>query len=291
MKGSEAYAEPAREACVGASFGARATVKHGDTAMGAGAADTAKARPSTQGVADTASVHRCAIDPRVVLLQVLCAGACGFVLNSVISSTVASAFIVALLACLGCRRAALMLLAWAALINAVCAIIQLVPSWGVLGIFAPAFFVARKVVPVAGAAIVFWNGLTVSRLIAVLTQWRLPKGLVLTLAVAFRFMPTISVEVGAIRDALTMRGRPLTFASVIRHPREMCECVLVPLLMRCTRVADELSASATTRAIENPAPRSSRYDLRMRAQDWAMLAATVVAVAVVVLLEFGQVAL
>lgn len=291
MKVSKAYAEPAREACAGVSLDARLTVEHRDTAMGAGAADAVKARPSTQGAADAAKARCCAIDPRVVLLQVLCAGACGFVLNSVISSAVASACIVALLACLGCRRAALILLAWAVFINAVCAIIQLVPSWGVLGIFAPAFFVARKVVPVAGAALVFWNGLTVSRLIAVLTRWRLPKGLVFTLAVAFRFMPTISVEIAAIRDALTMRGRPLTFASVIHHPREMCECVLVPLLMRCTRVADELSASATTRAIENPAPRSSRYDLHMRAQDWLMLAATAVVVVVVALLEFGQVTL
>lgn len=227
------------------------------------------------------------IDPRVVLVQVLCAGAGGFALNSVAASASAAALIVALLFALGCRRAACTLLVWAVLVNAVCAVIQTIPSWGVLGVFAPAFFVARKVVPVAGAALIFWNGLTVSRLIAVLTHWRLPKGLVLTLAVAFRFMPTISVEVRAIRDALTMRGRPLSLASVLSHPREMCECVLVPLLMRCTRVADELSASATTRAIENPAPRTSRYELHMGARDWAMLAATAAAVTLVALIETG----
>lgn len=225
------------------------------------------------------------LDPRVVLLQVLLAAACGFCLNSVAASSAAALSIAALLWWLGCRRAAARLLVSALAVNAACALILMGPSWGVASVFLPVFFLARKLVPIAGAALLFWNALSVSRLIAVLTHWRLPRGFVLTLAIAYRFMPTIRHEFAYINDALAMRGRALSLRSVLANPKEMCECVLVPFMMRCTRVADELAVSATARAIESPVPRSSRYELRMGGRDYAALLVTVAAAALVVAIE------
>ena len=83
-----------------------------------------------------------------------------------------------------------------------------------------------------------------------------------------------------------MRGRPLSLRSFVRAPREMTECVLVPLMMRCTRIADELAASATARGVESPAPRVSRHELRVGARDVALLAATLLCAAAVVAVEF-----
>ena len=254
-------------------------------------ANEAKVNQARRGVAFVSgnrairSNAECGIDPRVVLAQVLLSAACGFALSGVAAGALAGVFICALLLFMGRRHAAAVLAAWTIGINVVCQALLLVPHWGVAGVFAPAFFVMRKMVPIAGAALLFWNGLTVSRLIAVLTKWRIPKGFTLTLAIAYRFMPTIGNEVGAIRDALAMRGRALTVRGFFSAPREMGEYVLVPLMMRCTRIADELAASATTRAVENPEPRTSRLDLRMRRHDWLMLALTLAAVAAVVAAE------
>lgn len=225
-------------------------------------------------------------DPRVVLLQVVLAAACGFCLNRPAASAAAGVAIAVGLAVIGCRRQSLLLLAWTAGVNAVCQGILLVPSWGVAGAFVVVFFVLRKAVPLAGAALLFLNGVTVSRLIAVLTSWHVPKPFVLTLAVAYRFIPTVAGEVALIRDALAMRGRPLSLRSFARAPREMTECVLVPLMMRCTRIADELAASATARGVESPAPRVSRHELRVGARDVALLAATLLCAAAVVAVEF-----
>lgn len=239
--------------------------------------------------AEVADADACArlFDPRVVLLQVVLAAACGFCLNRPAASAAAGVAIAIALAVIGCRRQALVLLVWTAVVNALCLVILAVPSWGAVGAFVVVFFVLRKAVPLAGAALLFLNGVTVSRLIAVLTLWRLPKPFVLTLAVAYRFVPTVGNEVSLICDALAMRGRPLTVRGFLRSPREMLECVLVPLMMRCTRVADELAASATARAVENPASRVSRYELKMRGRDGALLAATLVCAAAVVALELA----
>lgn len=226
-----------------------------------------------------------AVDPRVILVQIVLMAFCAFYVNKPIASILASASIVIVLAYLGCGRQAAGLAAWTVAVNAVCQVLLWAPSLGAAGIFLVVFFLLRKVVPIAGVAMLFLHGLTVSRLVAALTRWRLPKPFVLALAIAYRFMPTIGYEVKAIRDALKLRGRPLSAGNFLRAPREMTECVLVPLMMRCVRVADELAASATTRAVDNPVRRTSRVDLAMKPVDWAYLAFAVASAALVIVID------
>src|SRR5699024_1424473 len=108
-----------------------------------------------------------------------------------------------------CRRQALVLLVWTAVVNALCLVILAVPSWGAVGAFVVVFFVLRKAVPLAGAALLLLNGVTVRRLIAVLARWRLPRPLVLT--VGGGFSPLSAWDAGmracAAHDALLTCGR------------------------------------------------------------------------------------
>ena len=43
--------------------------------------------------------------------------------------------------------------------------------------------------------------------------------------------------------------------------------MLVPFMMRCVKIADELAAAAVTRAVENPAPRGMRIPMKIRRRD------------------------
>lgn len=226
-----------------------------------------------------------AIDARVVLLQIALTAFCAFYVNDPAASLAVVAFTMCTLAYLGCGKQALWLAAAAVAVNAACELVLVLPGLGAANVFLAVLFVLRKTVPLAGVALLFLHGLTVSRLVASLTAWRVPKPLVLTLAIAYRFMPTIGYEVGMIKDALKLRGRPLSVGSFLRAPRETCECVLVPLMMRCVRVADELSASATARAVENPVRRTSRVALRMRPADWGCLAFAVLSAACVIAID------
>jgi energy-coupling factor transport system permease protein len=47
----------------------------------------------------------------------------------------------------------------------------------------------------------------------------------------------------------------------------MLEYVFVPLMMRCVRIADELSASAVARGIENPQVHTALLPLKLRLTD------------------------
>ena len=65
------------------------------------------------------------------------------------------------------------------------------------------------------------------------------------------FFPTMKSELRSVW--LSMRNRGLTApAQLVRHPAASFEYVLVPLLLRCLQIADQLSLSAVARGAECP---------------------------------------
>ena len=52
---------------------------------------------------------------------------------------------------------------------------------------------------------------------------------------------------------------------------EKVEATLVPLMISATNTAEELSAAAVTRGIENPAKKTSLIQLKMHLFDWIVL--------------------
>lgn len=53
------------------------------------------------------------------------------------------------------------------------------------------------------------------------------------------------------------------------------EALAVPLMISATETAEELSAAAVTRGIENPVPKTSLIELHMGALDWGMIAVSI----------------
>lgn len=121
---------------------------------------------------------------------------------------------------------------------------------------------------------------------------RLPKTVTIPVAVMVRYLPTLGQEYACIRDTMRMRGIEASFPASLLHPLRATEFVLVPILMRCLKVADELAASAVSRGIESRASRTSVRDVRLRVRDGvaaAVLAAFVVGVLAVDAGPVGQV--
>lgn len=145
-------------------------------------------------------------------------------------------------------------------------------------------FTLLKFMPVFMLAAWFMITTRTGELIAAFERMHAPKSVTIPLAVMVRYLPTLGVEFGFIRDTMRMRGIDCSPANVVRRPLAMMEYVMVPLLMRCIKVADELAASATTRGIENECRRSCVRDVRMRLADAiALLLFAVFAVAVILL--------
>lgn len=127
---------------------------------------------------------------------------------------------------------------------------------------AMSFFSVRFMPGIAMASYMV-NTTTVSEFMGAMERMRVPQGLSIPLSVVFRFFPTVAEEYAAISDAMRMRG--IRFGG--KKPGKMIEYRLVPLLVCCVKIGDELSAAALTRGLGAPIRRTNVCRIGLRAQD------------------------
>lgn len=108
----------------------------------------------------------------------------------------------------------------------------------------------------------------VGEFLSAMARLRCPKKLTIPLAVMLRYLPTIREDGRFIRDAMRLRDVSPTLWGFLKAPAMTVNCIYVPLLTAASKAADELSVAAVTRGIENPKPRTSLVDIRMRAADY-----------------------
>lgn len=107
-------------------------------------------------------------------------------------------------------------------------------------------------------------------LLAVFSRLHLPKSLGISTVVLLRFAPTISDEVRAITNSLKFRGIGVGVWNTIAHLPEMFERILIPLLIRTTKIADELSAAAMVRGVRIDNSITSFESLEFTISDWVI---------------------
>ena len=120
-------------------------------------------------------------------------------------------------------------------------------------------------------------------LMVALQRMRLPQSVTIPLAVMFRYIPTLRIEYRMIRNTMDIRGISDTFWKRIIHPISTVEYILIPLLMRCLKVTDELAASGTTRGLELE---EKRYALNHVRFSWPEYAVTILGIAFLAALLF-----
>ncbi len=100
---------------------------------------------------------------------------------------------------------------------------------------------------------------------------KIPRSITITFAMVLRFFPTFSEEIHNIYDAMKLKGIALSWKNVFTRPVLILEAIAIPIVMRSASIAEELSASAVTRGIDNPAQRTSFIQLKVHAKDWMVL--------------------
>jgi len=103
------------------------------------------------------------------------------------------------------------------------------------------------------------NKIPSGQLTAGLRKLPIPQKILMVLIVMLRFVPTVSQEFKAVRDAMKIRGFLSSFGNVIRHPLGTLEYAVVPMVFRSLKISDELTASAIVRGIECPGNKDSYY--------------------------------
>jgi energy-coupling factor transport system permease protein len=131
-------------------------------------------------------------------------------------------------------------------------------------------FLFWRMTPVFIAA---WNLMTTSpgSISAFLSKIHAPAGLILGMLVIFRFFPTMRAELRGLRESMYNRGL-LSITQMLRHPLAAFEYILIPMLLHCLQIADQLAISALSRGIEAPVQRESYYTKKMLPRDYGCLA-------------------
>lgn len=127
----------------------------------------------------------------------------------------------------------------------------------------------RKIFPCAMLGGILVSTTRVNEFMAAMNHIRVPKSVVIPLTVMLRYFPMVGEDWRHIRDAMKMRDVSPSFGGFLTHPGRTAECIYVPLMMSASKIADELSAAAITRGIENPKPRTCLQRLRLRFADAA----------------------
>lgn len=107
-------------------------------------------------------------------------------------------------------------------------------------------------------------------LMVALQRMRLPQAVTIPLVVMFRYIPTLRIEYRMIRNTMNIRGICDTLWKKIIHPLATTEYILIPLLMRCLKVTDELAASGTTRGLELTTKRYALNNVRYSCREYVV---------------------
>ena len=108
--------------------------------------------------------------------------------------------------------------------------------------------------------------------------------LAMMMSIALRFIPTLIEETDKIMSAQKARGADFESGNLFQRARALVP-ILVPLFISAFRRADELATAMECRCYHGGEGRTALHVLRMRGEDYAVLALFVVITACVITLE------
>ncbi len=129
----------------------------------------------------------------------------------------------------------------------------------------------RSFFPVVMSIALLYKNTRVSEMTASFTKMGVSRKVTVPIAVAIRYIPTLKEEWFHIRDAMRMRSVTRGIRNPFTRVVKKLECYLVPLFISSLQSADELSAAAVTRGIENPAKPTCRNYRPMGFIDYAVI--------------------
>ena len=129
----------------------------------------------------------------------------------------------------------------------------------------------RSFFPVIMSIVLLYKNTRVSEMTASFTRMGVSRKVTVPIAVAVRYIPALKEEWLHIRDAMRMRSVTRGINNPFLRMKTRMECYLVPLFVASLQSADELSAAAITRGIENPVKPTCRNYRPMGWKDYAVI--------------------
>ncbi|WP_021171144.1 Energy-coupling factor transporter transmembrane protein EcfT [Sporomusa ovata DSM 2662] len=146
-----------------------------------------------------------------------------------------------------------------------------------------------RLIPIYMAYIILLRKTQLNELIIALEQMHIPKMLIIPLAVVYRYVPTIKCEILYVKDSLKMRGLNQSVAGMFLHPVTTLEKFMIPLLIRSSKLADELSAAALCKGLDTKHQRTSCTGVRFDKKDAAYCAVYALVAVIFIFLHYHKI--
>ncbi len=118
---------------------------------------------------------------------------------------------------------------------------------------------SRRMFPCLMVGAFMIRTISLRQFVLAMRKLHIPQKMIIPISVTIRYFPAIKEEINHIKDAIRLRDI---------KPADKLEALIVPLMMSATATAEELSAAAVTRGIENPIKKTSTIDLKFRLPDY-----------------------
>ncbi|EPY2272880.1 energy-coupling factor transporter transmembrane component T [Clostridium sporogenes] len=215
------------------------------------------------------------MDPRTEIILIFIANIVAFANSSVYVETLIIVAISVLLLLCGCRKSSIKWITfYGALLFIQYYLIPVMPTF-IAVMFSVLAIYARKLLPCMMIGELIIKTIPVRLIILSLQKWKIPQKIIIPLSITIRYFPAIKEEVTHIKEAMKMRK--------IKGAIRRIECMYVPMLISAANTAEELSAAAITRGIENPAPKTSVVDIRFHIQDYICLGIGIIFIVIIMM--------
>lgn len=203
------------------------------------------------------------LDPRAQLLLLIIVNIIAFTYKNPLVEFIVIGMLAILLVYCNCEKSALKwLIFFGILVSIQYYLIPILPKILVI-MFTILTIYVRKIFPCLMVGTMIVKTVPVRFLIIALRKWHLPQSIIIPLSITLRYFPAIKEEHRYIKDVMKLRK--------INGLGQKLECLVVPLLMSAVGTADELSAAAITRGIENPIEKTCVVDLKFYPRDYASI--------------------
>jgi len=215
------------------------------------------------------------LDPRCKFLMLIFIGLASYFINGDLTGILLMAVLGIFISGGNGMKWAIKMMAVYLLISFLNTLLRYVAIHGLSVIMSVFGVTVLKIIPIVMAGRWILRTTCMDDLMVSLERAKMPQSVTIPMVVMFRYIPTLGIEYRMIRNTMQIRGICDTFWKKLLHPLTTIEYILIPLLMRCLKVTDELAASGTTRGLERVNKRYALHVVHFGMKEYAVMAGTV----------------
>ncbi|MGQ9722697.1 MAG: energy-coupling factor transporter transmembrane component T family protein [Candidatus Jordarchaeum sp.] len=237
----------------------------------------------TLSLEESTVIHR--VDPRVKLFAIVAISVLSVMISSLSSLILLAVLPLSLLVVSRCLRRAAFFLFMLLAFSVISVLFVYFTGLGSPFEFGK-FFV--RIFAVVCIGLVFAFSTPPSKFAKALEKMRFPKSVVFTLTLTLRFIPVFMNEVKDLTDSLKVRGVELGLKGILRRPYIVFRALIIPLMIRMMKIADDLASAMEARGFGAPVKRTSLYDYKISWMDAAFTAIVIAWLGSLLLLDFSH---